>query len=90
MCTYHAFYYTKCKNENHIKFVRKSQCWTNMLNLETVNPAMMCTERIINGDPEAKVSRKFPTTDDICPICSPKEAAAQAEERKKDKKGKKA
>lgn len=57
-----------------------------MLSLDTVNPAMMCTERIINGDPEGKVSGKFPTTDDICPTCNPKEAAAQAEQRKKGKK----
>ena len=57
-----------------------------MLSLDTLNPTLMCTERIVNGDPEGNVSGKFPPTEDICPYCCPVEAAAQAEERKKGKK----
>ncbi|RYP12487.1 hypothetical protein DL765_007286 [Monosporascus sp. GIB2] len=83
MCKYNAFYYQKCK-KNHVKYDRIRQCWTNQLSLDAVNPALYCSERIVNGDPN--VPRKFPSTDDICPICCPKEASAQQEERKKGKK----
>ena len=85
MCNYDAFYYCQCK-KRHIKFVRLKQCWTDMLSLDQLNPRMLCTERIVNGDPEGKVSGKFPRTEDICPQCCPVEAAAQEEERKKNKK----